>query len=208
MPCGLIVVNLVDEGVTMNTDRKYAVQCLVAQGWRGRNLVLGVLLCLLAGAAGAAEVMSAAEAEARVKVTFMEPERFTTTRRDDEPTQRRDAMLAEIGKYVQQTVAPRLAAGQSMEIDVLDLKRAGSLASNAMGATGNMRVIRETDSPRIDLSFRVLDASGAVVRMEQKRSLRDMNFLSHGDRRGSDPLQYEKRLLDDWADRDFPSPRQ
>jgi hypothetical protein len=31
-----------------------------------------------------------------------------------------------------------------------------------------------------------------------------MDFLAHGDRSGSDPLQYEKRLLDDWAEREFP----
>jgi hypothetical protein len=106
---------------------------------------------------------------------------------------------------VQQAVAPRLAAGQSLQIDVLNLKRAGSPASNAMGATGNMRVVRETDPPRIDLGFRVLDASGVVVRAEKKRSLRDMNYLSHSDHGNSDPLRYEKRLLDDWIDRDFPA---
>ncbi|HSD38882.1 MAG TPA: DUF3016 domain-containing protein [Rhodocyclaceae bacterium] len=188
----------------MNTDLKSATGHFV---WRrSRYLMVSALAGFLAIMAGAADAMSAAEAEARVKVSFIKPEQFATTLRDHESPERRDAVLAELGKYVQQAAAPRLPPGQSLQIDVLDLKRAGSPARNAGGATGNMRVIRETDPPRIDLGFRVLDASGAIVRMEKKRRLRDMNYLSHGDHSNSDPLRYEKRLLDDWIDRDFPVP--
>ncbi|MEC5386195.1 DUF3016 domain-containing protein [Uliginosibacterium sp. H3] len=180
-------------------------QGLAGFGWR-RCFLLAALLGGFVGPAMASDLTLEATPELPVKLRFVQIDKFATSRFDREPAGRRDAMLTELGKYAQQAVAPRLPAGQTLQIDVLDLKRAGSSARNARGTpggAGDIRVIRETDPPRIDLSFRLLDASGGVVRTET-RKLRDMNYLSYGDFGDSDPLRYEKRLLDDWVDRDFP----
>ena len=57
--------------------------------------------------------------------------------------------------------------------------------------------------PRISLAFKRLDAQGEVIE-QGERKLSDSGFLTGSTRFGdSDPLRYEKRMLDDWLKREF-----
>jgi len=67
---------------------------------------------------------------------------------------------------------------------------------------GNTRIIGPVNPPRIDLRFRLVGSDGRAVK-EGTRTLTDQAFLQaltayHR----SDPLRYEKALLDDWIARD------
>jgi hypothetical protein len=102
-------------------------------------------------------------------------------------------------------VAPGLADSERAEIEVRDLKFAGSVESWRGPAASGLRVVRDTTPPRMLVAFRVLDGEGQVLRSGE-RSLRDMNFAA-GSGGGSDALRYEKALVDDWVDQDFPVKR-
>ena len=65
-----------------------------------------------------------------------------------------------------------------------------------------VRVVRDIYPPRIDLNFVLLDAQGAV-RMRGERKLRDSAFQFGASPLQSDPLRYEKNLIDAWLEREF-----
>jgi hypothetical protein len=52
------------------------------------------------------------------------------------------------------------------------------------------------------LTFTLHNADGSVA-LEGTRKLRDAAFLYRGTPSSTDPLRYEKRMLDDWLRRDF-----
>jgi hypothetical protein len=56
--------------------------------------------------------------------------------------------------------------------------------------------------PRIDLSFKLTDASGKVLK-EGARHLSDSTFMMNINPDRSDRRVYEKRLLDDWLRKEF-----
>jgi len=71
----------------------------------------------------------------------------------------------------------------------------------------DVRVVKEIYPPRINLSYKLTDASGAVVK-EGEESLRDTSFmLTTTPIPNNDSLRYEKALLDNWLRREFPKQR-
>ena len=65
-----------------------------------------------------------------------------------------------------------------------------------------MRVVKDLYPPRINLSFRIVNADGIVV-AEGNRKLRDMGFMYSGRALDKDPLKYEKKLLERWISREL-----
>ena len=67
----------------------------------------------------------------------------------------------------------------------------------------DVRIMRNIYPPRINLQFTVTDAQGRVID-QGERKLVDNAYL-YGPTRLSDtdPLRYEKRLLDDWLRREL-----
>ena len=59
-------------------------------------------------------------------------------------------------------------------------------------------------APRIRLEFRLIDRDGKVV-SSGARDLRDPLYLTRARLLSTDPLRYEKYLLLEWFQRDFPS---
>ena len=69
------------------------------------------------------------------------------------------------------------------------------------------RVVRDLYPPRMTVRFRQLDANGQVV-AEGERKLVDPAFLLNTPPGSdSDPLRYEKGLVDSWLRREFPATR-
>jgi hypothetical protein len=65
------------------------------------------------------------------------------------------------------------------------------------------RIVREIYPPRMSLTFKRLDANGAVID-EGTRTLRNSGFLMSASSVGtSDPLRFEKNMIDDWIRREF-----
>jgi len=67
-------------------------------------------------------------------------------------------------------------------------------------------MVRDIYPPRLEFSFRLLDASGQVVKEAQRRLL-DLAFqLRSSLINQHDTLRYEKTMLDDWLREEFPRP--
>jgi hypothetical protein len=61
----------------------------------------------------------------------------------------------------------------------------------------DVRILRDITWPRIKLRYALADGGRTVLSAEEQIS--DLNYLMNaGVRSSSDPLKYEKAMLDDW----------
>lgn len=156
---------------------------------------------LLAAAALAALPSFAADpgAAGQVEVTFENPDKFRDIKDSSMDTEKgREANLALIRQYIEERGARLLAPGQKLSVTVTDIDLAGEYEPWRGPSAQDVRIVKSIYPPRFELSYRVTDATGTVVK-EGKSKLSDMNFQNNvSSANTSDPLRYEKRLLDDW----------
>lgn len=159
--------------------------------------------------AGPGLVARAAEQPApnsRVQVNFFEPEKFTDINSSSLGTERDTAYQTRlIRDYVVQQASRKLPAGQKLEITFTDIDLAGAYEPWRGSPLSEVRIVKEIYPPRMDFTFRITDAAGAVVK-EGKRSISDLNFLMKIPTAfRDDPLRHEKTLLDDWLSSELAS---
>lgn len=133
-----------------------------------------------------------------VEVTYAHPDQFIATRTtpSSERSLTRD-YLPRLKRYIQQRAARLLTPGQHLSIVIHDLAFAGNYEPWPGSPSGWLRVIRRTYPPRIDLHFTLRDAQGQVLK-EGDRKLRNPSFMDTASLHDSDPLRYEKALIDRW----------
>lgn len=135
---------------------------------------------------------------ADVDVSFVKPESFSDIK--DNHGFRRLEVLEDIKAYLVTEVQKRLP-GRDVRLVVTDVDLAGEYEPFAWRGQG-LRVMRSYTSPSIELSYEVREA-GQVVKQGQTR-LRDMGYQDgFNSFTGSDPLRYEKRMLEQWMKREF-----
>lgn len=175
-------------------------------------IVLSVA-ALLAGDAGAKsrsvtdpDAPRALPAQGPVSVSWQNPEQFTEIRQSRNRYEaRRGNWVEQLAQYVRTRGQRRLPPGERLDVDITDIKRAGDFEPWHGSQYNDTRFVRDIYPPKIALSFKRLDANGQVIE-EGQRTLRDMSFMM-GPRTASDsdPLRYEKRLIDDWLHDEFKS---
>lgn len=144
--------------------------------------VLAALVGLLASSA----------ALAQVTVTYVKPEDYSDVPRS--PVDR-ERTLKEFSDYFA-TLEKKLPEGQSLKLEVLDIDLAGRLYPRRMA--DDIRVMKGgADWPRMTLRY-TLEENGKVLRSGED-NLADMNYqMRHNSYFDSDPMRYEKQMLDDW----------
>lgn len=160
---------------------------------------LAIAAALALGLAGP----SFATDSAQVTVTYDHPERFTETKETKAfaPMRADDSYLDTLKKYIEQRAGKVLVDGQQLQIVITDVDRAGSYEPWRGPRLSDVRIVKDIYPPRINLHFRLLDASSAVLH-EGDRTLRDPAFLSSGGNATStDSLRYEKHMIDRWLQR-------
>ena len=162
--------------------------------------LIAFALLFVSLAAGAAD-------DARVRVDWTDPMQFTELRhhrsiRDQHP----DDWLVPLARHLRTRAERVLPPGERLEVTFTDVQRAGAYEPWRGPRLDDVRIVKDIYPPRIDLRFRLLDASGTVLR-EGERTLRDSAFLMHDGAREDDPLRFEKRLLDDWLRKELAPPR-
>lgn len=144
----------------------------------------------------------AAPAFASVNVSFVKPESFSDVK--DRVTDR-DEALKQIEQHFRKLGRKYLGEGQMLTIEVLDIDRAGRThAPSRLFKDPDVRVVsdRGGDAPRIRFRYRI-DAPGRRPVTGEER-LVDGTYLSRfNPYPSSDPLKYEKLMLDDWFKRRF-----
>jgi Protein of unknown function (DUF3016) len=109
----------------------------------------------------------------------------------------REANLKVLAEHLKGLAWRYLSEGQKLTLEVLDVDLAGS-AKPWRASANDLRVLRgKADWPRIELRY-VLTTNGQGPR-SGKESISDLNYLQRLGAYGvSEPLVYEKRMLDDW----------
>ncbi|MDE2159012.1 MAG: DUF3016 domain-containing protein [Burkholderiales bacterium] len=133
-----------------------------------------------------------AHADGKIEVKYVDPVNFTDAGWG--PVER-EHNLKTLSDYFQ-TWAARLPGGETLKLDVLDVKLAGTVHHRAIG---DIRVINgRANWPTMKLRYTLLD--GDRVLKSKTVELADMGYLF-----GALPatsadgsLPYEKRMLDDW----------
>lgn len=128
-------------------------------------------------------------------VVLVEPEHFTDLKPSYLAEQFRD--------YVQRRAAQYLADGRTVTVTINDIDMAGGFEPWRGPQFFDVRILRDVYPPRIDLSFELTDADGAVL-ASGERKLKDLTYLMRV-RPKSDPdqLAYEKQILDEWMRKEF-----
>jgi hypothetical protein len=143
-------------------------------------------------------------ASQRAEVVFVAPEKFTDARDSYTGTDSgRDAVLDQIRDYVMEEANRFIPAGDRLYVSITDIDLAGDFEPWRGPRWDDVRIVKDIYPPRIDLSYRLTDANGQVVK-EGKRELRDLAFLMKITTTfRDDPLRHEKTLLDDWFRDEF-----
>lgn len=178
-----------------------------------RTVFTLVVFTLLAGCAsnGPMRVTDADQPRAAgegtpVSVRWGDPAGFTELRYS--PNRRQAELgdwVAELGSYVSARIARVLPAGERVEVEILDIERAGELEWWG-GLHDDVRVMRHLYPPRMRVQFRRFGSDGQVI-AEGERTLSDLAYLDGPQPvSSSDPLRYEKRMVDRWVQREFGRP--
>jgi hypothetical protein len=146
----------------------------------------------------------AAPANTRVVVMFENPENFRDVRDDENGSESgRDGYLNVFKEHLEKNAARHLSEGQTLTITFTDIDMAGDFEAWRGPKFQDVRIIKDVYPPRMTFSFKVTDASGAVVK-EGARKLVDQAFqMRMGLGRGTDSLFYEKDMLNDWLRSEF-----
>jgi len=166
-----------------------------------RTLAAILAATLAVGVAAAA----ADDTPSPVKVTWTNPDDFSEVKHNPGyglGSEKPELWLGELSKYLQRRAARVVAPGQQLDVTITDIQRAGTFEPWRGPRWDEVRIIKDIYPPRIDLKFTLTDANGGVVR-EGTAKLRDPAFLQRGILNETDPLRFEKRMLDDWLRKEF-----
>ena len=143
-------------------------------------------------------------AEGPVSVDWTDPNEFSDIRHSGNRwAAQRGNWVEQLARHLQTRAAARLPQGERLEVTITDIMRAGQYEPWRGPNLQDARIVREIYPPRMSLTFKRLDASGAVID-EGTRTLRNSGFLMSASSVGtSDPLRFEKNMIDDWIRREF-----
>ena len=172
-----------------------------------QSLVAVLMLSLLLAAPLAARPAKVTDPDAPrslpvsgpVSVSWSDPSGFTELRYSRNRWEaERGNWVVQLAEYLRKGVAKALPAGERVEFNITDIKRAGDYEPWHGSNMQDVRVVRDIYPPRITFTYTRYAADGQVID-QGDRKLVDMGFLfAGGNAFNSDPLRHEKRMLDDW----------
>lgn len=144
---------------------------------------------------------------ARADVMFFEPEKFTDVRDSYMGDPSRTTYLEQIRDHLLEQAKYYVPEGHTLSVTFTDIDMAGDFEPWRGSQWTDVRIVKDLYPPRMNLTFRLTDADGNVVK-EGKRELRDLAFMikitmSFRD----DSVRHEKALVDDWLRSEFPRVR-
>jgi len=161
---------------------------------------VAALLVLAATMAGAREDTL----PTRIQVAFAPDKQLSEVK--DNPSWRGWMKPADWQKALSEHLRKRadrlLPPGEQLQVTINDIKLAGDYEPWHGPNLHDVRFMKDLYPPRVDLHYRLLGADGSVLR-EGDSKLRDMAYLQRAVPFESDPLRFDKRLLDDWLYREF-----
>lgn len=138
-----------------------------------------------------------------VNVQWRDPHTFSEARHGPLTRDEQSQWVMELAKDARRQAERRLRAGERMQIEFIDIKRAGDFEPSADMQYRQIRVMRDIYPPRITLRFTRTAADGSILAQGERR-LTDLAFLQGVSALDNDPLRYEKALLQRWLRRELP----
>lgn len=143
----------------------------------------------------AAAFLLPAAAQAATTVRFVAPQTYTDGNLAWSSVDQR-LTFEGLERIIARLARKRLPAGDDLEVDVLGLDLAGKI-DPLMSRTGTLRVMRADTWPSMTLRY-TLRRQGRVI-AKGEDTLRAMNYLMDPVAvRSSEPLRFEKAMLDTW----------
>ncbi|KXI30942.1 DUF3016 domain-containing protein [Paraglaciecola hydrolytica] len=146
--------------------------------------------------------------QAQVEINWENPEKY----RDVRPTMEsrvkfREHTFEQLLEYLQK-LAAKLPDDQKLSLNVTNLDLAGQVWPASFVGFGHgasdVRVIKNMDIPRISFTYKLVNTTGELIQ-EGDVELKDMAFMDRANRFfSSESLRYEKNMLKDWFDDEFP----
>jgi hypothetical protein len=156
------------------------------------------LFSALLGLAACALCATTAKAASRVEVTFDHPENFTDVKDSVFPTDKgRDSILSNIRSFIVDRAGRILPDGYSLRMTFSDVDLAGDFEPQRGPRWDDVRIVKSIYPPAFKFTYSVMDPSGKVVKQGSEH-IRDMTFDTRITFDTSDPLHYEKDMLDEW----------
>ena len=139
-----------------------------------------------------------------VGVSWSDPAQFSDIRSSGNRWEaERGDWVRQLAQYARDRATKQLAPGEKLEIALTDIQRAGRYEPWLGPDFQHVRMIRDYYPPRISLTYTLYGADGQVL-AQNERKLSDAGFLmGSSPLNNTDPLRYEKRMLDDWLRRDI-----
>ena len=171
---------------------------------RNRLLFLSAVVALC-GCAGARPLTVTDPARPRalpdagpVRVHWQDPAQFTELRHSlNRHEAARGDWVEQLAEHIRERAAKELPPGERFDVEILDVERAGEYEF-PFGHANDIRVLRDIYPPRMRLHVRHVDADGRVLE-EGERRISDLAYLlGPQPLSSSDPLRYEKRMIDRW----------
>jgi len=144
-----------------------------------------------------------------VHVTYADPSHFSDALglgQHENNVQRRE-WIGLLRQHIAQRAAPKLAVGERLFVQILDVRRAGhwgdSVPTNGPPVQ-SVRIVSDAEPPMMVLQWRRMDAHGDIIHMGQ-RTLDTDDFLARASAYAGDSLRYERVLLDRWVEQELGS---
>lgn len=177
------------------------------------KLTAVALTLALAGCASSGDSMLAADAPRAlpdagpVAVSWADPATFTELRRSlNRYDSERGSWLADLAKHMRKRAESQLPAGERLQLNIVDVDRAGEYEPWRRLDQQSVRIIRDIYPPRMTVQYKRFDANGQLV-AEGERRITDPAFLTNATPfNDTDPLRYEKRMIDSWLGRELRDP--
>ena len=138
-----------------------------------------------------------------VSVHWSDPAQFTELRHSFNRNEAaRGDWVLKLARYIRARAERQLAPGERLDVEILDIERAGEY-EYAFGPAADVRVMRNSYPPAMRLHMRRIGADGSVIE-DGERRIRDIAYLNVSQpMSNSDPLRYEKRMIDRWVRREL-----
>ncbi len=169
------------------------------------SLAVGLLAACAATEPTSPNTQAAAQAatDAPVTVQFVDPAGFAevraTPRQGDSQAK---AWMDTLDRHLEQRAPRYLPPDTHLLVQFTDVKLAGDYEPWRRPGLDNVRIVRDIYPPRIDVNYLLTDSKGQILKQGSSK-LRDPAFLMHVRSYPSDPLGYEKDMLDDWLRKEF-----
>ena len=144
--------------------------------------------------------------DSNVEVVWQSPEDYTDVRPANQSRKRfMEQTFNRLEKHFTK-LAKRLPEDYQWQLTVTDLDLAGQVWPASFVGFGqggqDVRLIKDIDIPRMTFSYQLISDGKTLKQADVE--LKDMGFL-HKSLRGSDsdPLRYEKRMLNEWFAEEF-----